>query len=226
MAYRNSNQAIMSIPFPIRFVGEYSQNGGAWNTISADADISSFDGDLVLRGQFSEELPEGAQMSFYLNHIGISIYLNGEMIYESSYENYPEMCGNVWEMWIMPALTVDDVLEIRLHNTHSYGNGNAYNEFLDSIYMSGNVVLEAYYDKQSMPYRIFCAFVLVVSIAFIGTAIGYAFLHLPNSTLLTKLGIVSLLMGLYMYFDAKDIALRSYQLVLNTYVRQISIILG
>ena len=77
-----------------------------------------------------------------------------------------------------------------------------------------------------MPYRIFCAFVLAVSIAFIGTAIGYEFLHLPNSTLLTKLGIMSLLMGLYMYFDAKDITLRSDQLVLNTYVRQISIILG
>ncbi|MDY3795198.1 MAG: hypothetical protein SOZ81_00580, partial [Agathobacter sp.] len=83
MACRNSNQAVMPIPFPIKFEGEQEY----------------VDGDLVLRGQFSEELPEGAQMNFYLNHIGISIYLNGEMIYESAYENYPEMCGNAWEMW-------------------------------------------------------------------------------------------------------------------------------
>ena len=210
---KNSHQAFISIPLPIQFESEYSQQ-------------SSFDGDLILRGQFAEELLEGAEMNFYLNHIGVAIYLNGEMIYESSYENYPEMCGSAWATWVVPALTSDDVIEIRLHNPHSYGNGNAYNEFLDSILMSRSVALKAYYDRQSMPYRIFCVFILVVSIAFIGTAIGYAFLHLPNSTLLTKLGIMSLLMGLYMYFDAKDIALRSYQLVLNTYVRQISIILG
>lgn len=210
MACRNSNQAVMPIPFPIKFEGEHSY----------------CDGDLVLRGQFSEELPEGAEMKFYLNHLAISIYLNGEMIYESSYENYPDMCGKAWETWIMPMITSDDELEIRLHNPHSYGNGNAYNEFLDSIFMSGDVVLKNYYDKKSMPYRIICAFIMVASITLIGTAIGYQFLHLPNSTLLTKLGIMSLFMGLYMYFDAKDIALQSDKLVLNTYVRQISIMLG
>lgn len=60
LACRNSNQAFMSIPLPIQFEREYSQQ-------------SSFDGDLILRGQFSEELLEGAEMNFYLNHIGVAI---------------------------------------------------------------------------------------------------------------------------------------------------------
>lgn len=102
LACRNSNQAVMSIPFPIKFEGEQEY----------------VDGDLVLRGQFSEELPEGAEMKFYLNHIGISIYLNGEMIYESSYEKYPDMCGKAWETWIMPERR-------RRRNTEAYSQGES-----------------------------------------------------------------------------------------------------
>ncbi|MGN1180417.1 MAG: hypothetical protein ACI4SD_04315 [Suilimivivens sp.] len=64
-----------------------------------------------------------------------------------------------------------------------------------------------------MPYRSFCIFILIASIALIGTAVGYQFLHLPNSTLLLKLGIISLLMGVYMYFDTNDISLRSDKMV-------------
>lgn len=60
LACKNSHQAFISIPLPIQFESEYSQQ-------------SSFDGDLILRGQFSEELLEGAEMNFYLNHIGVAI---------------------------------------------------------------------------------------------------------------------------------------------------------
>lgn len=67
---------------------------------------------------------------------------------------------------------------------------------------------------------------LVASIALIGTAIGYELLHLPNSTLLLKLGIMSLLMSVYMYLDVKDISLRNNQIVFNTYVKQIAIMLA
>lgn len=62
-----------------------------------------------------------------------------------------------------------------------------------------------------MPYRCFCAFLFVASIALIGTAIGYQILHLPNSTLLLKLGLMSFLMGVYMYLDTKDISLLNFQ---------------
>ena len=77
-----------------------------------------------------------------------------------------------------------------------------------------------------MPYRGICTFILVASIVLIGTAIGYQLLQLPNRTLLLKLGITSLLMGIYMYLDTKDIFLRSNRIVFNTYMRQLAIMLA
>ena len=50
LVYKNSNQAISAFPLPIQFVGEYSQNGGEWQTLNKDTDLSAYDGDLVIRG--------------------------------------------------------------------------------------------------------------------------------------------------------------------------------
>ena len=221
-ACRKSNQAMMSIPLPLKCTGEYSQDGGAWQTLSEDTDLSAYDGDLVLRVKVVPELMEGAQIKFYLNHIGMKISVNGESIFESSYEKFSDMCGNAWVMWELPALAPGDVLEIQLHNPHSYGNMDAYNEFLDSMYMSGDVGFKAYCDRESRPYRSLCSFILVASVMLIGTAVGYQLLHLVNSSFLLKIGIMSLLMGVYMYLDAKDISLRSDQMVFNTYLQQIT----
>lgn len=226
LACRNSGQAFATIPVPLGFEGEYSQNQGPWQPLSEKNGLSSYDGDLVLRGRFDLELPEGAQLKFYLNHIGISIYVNGQNVFESSYEKYPEMCGRLWCEWEYWNVTEEDTLEIHLHNPHSYGNRNAYNEFLDSLYMGGSEVLKHHYDSRSLPYRLFCSFVILASIALVGTAVGYQLLRLPGSTLLLKLGLMSLLMGIFMFFDAKDIQFRSDRIVFNTYVRQLAIMLS
>ena len=223
---RQSNQAMLSLPYSLKFVGEYSQNGGDWQTLGEDTDLSAFDGDLTLQGRFDTELPEGATIQFYLDHIGMTISVNGDDTFEMSNELFPELCGAGWVDWDMPALSEEDVIEIKLHNPHSYGNREAYNEFLDSTYMCAEIILKYYYEKEEMPYRIFCAFVLVASIALIGTAIGYLLLKLPNSTLLIKLGVLSLLMGMFMYFDTKDMYLRNDQIVVNTYVRLLAMMLA
>ena len=225
-ACRQSNQAIMSIPLPIQFTGEYSLNSGEWQTMSGETSLSAYDGDLVLRGRFDMELSEGAQIKFYLDHIGMTISMNGESIFESSQEIYPDMCGNAWVSWVLPALTPEDEIEVRLHNPHSYGNKDAYNEFMGSIYLGGDVAFKYFFDRQSRPYRAICIFTVIVSIALIGTAVGYQLLRLPNGSLLLKLGIMSLLMGVYMYFDAKDISLQSDRMVFNTFVRQLAIMLA
>lgn len=225
VAGKQSNQAIMALPLELRFVGEYSQKGGEWQPLSEDTELSAFDGDLVLRGRFDSELPEGVCICFYLDHIGMSISVNGENM-EFSNEKFPELCGVSWCEYEFPVLSEDDVIEISLYNLHSYGNQDAYNEFLDSLCMSSREIIKTYYEKKEMPYRSFCIFIIVASIALIGTAVGYYLLHLPNSTLLLKLGIMSLFMGVYMYLDTKDIFLRYNRIVYNTYIQQIAMMLA
>ena len=225
-ACKQTNQPFLAMSLQLKFVGEYSQDGEAWQTLSEDVDLSAFDGDLALRGRFDPELPEGACVYFYLDHIGMNVSVNGEDTYEMSNEINSDLCGTGWQEWILPAMSENDVIEIQLHNPHSYGNKEAYRELLDSLYMSGATQLKQLYEKEELPYRYFCIFLFVASIALIGTAIGYLLLHLPNSTLLLKMGCMSLLMAVYMYLDTKDIFLRNDQMVFNTYMRQVAMMLA
>ena len=72
-----SHQAVMSIPMPVHFTGEYSQGGGEWQMLDAKTDLSSYNGAVTLRGRFDTELLEGAEIRFYLNHIGVDICRDG-----------------------------------------------------------------------------------------------------------------------------------------------------
>lgn len=224
LACRQSNQALSASPLPLKFVGEYSQNGGEWKTLKEEINLSAFDGDLSLRGKFDQELPEGTSLFFYLDHISMDISVNGENTYELSNEKVPELCGSGWNGWLLPKLLAEDKIVIKLHNPHRYGNTDAYKELLSSFFLSGDSGLKNYYEKKNLPYRIFCICTLIASIALIGTAISYLLWHLPNSGLLLKLGIMSLFMGVYMYLDAKDISLRSEKMVFNTDMRHVAIL--
>lgn len=221
-----SNQSTPAIIIPLKFVGEYRQNDGEWQTLGEATDLSAFAGDLTLRGRFDQELPEGVNVIFYLNHIGMNVSVNGEDIYEMSNEINADLCGTDWQEWTLPAMDMQDQIVISLHNPHSYGNGNAYNELLSTIFLGNRTQVKQFYEKKELPYRNLCIFILVASIGLIGTAIGYQLMQLPNSTLLLKMGITSLLMGIYMYLDTKDILLRSNRIVFNTYMRQLAIMLA
>lgn len=223
LACRQSNQAVRSMPLPLSFEGEFSQNGGEWKPLSKETEFSSYEGDLVLRGRFDVELLEMASINCHLEHIGISVYINGENVYESSFEMYPDMCGNGWGTWIIPEGAADKEIEIHLHNPHSYGNPDAYNEFLNSLYTGNEIVVAEYIKKYNSPYRIVGIFIIVTSIALLGTAIGYILLRLPNSTFMLKLGIMSILMGVYIFLDTKDIFFVNDRIVFNTYICQLSV---
>lgn len=214
-----STQAAMSLPMPVYFTGEYSQDGGEWQSFDTDTELSAYDGDVVLRGRFpGTEDAEGIALRFYLNHIGLEIYRDGELLYESSVEKYEGMCAGAWVAWELPELSSEDILEIHLNDPHHFGNRNAYNQFLDSIYTGSDMAMKDYFEKKSMPYRAAGAFILVASIALIGTAIGYLLLHLYEGGLLIKSGILSLMMGAYMYVDAREMSLWDGQMEVNTYV--------
>ena len=43
-ASRQSHQAVMSIPIPVHFTGEYSQSGGEWQMLDTETDLSSYNG--------------------------------------------------------------------------------------------------------------------------------------------------------------------------------------
>ena len=94
-------QATPTIVIKNQFIGEYSQNGGEWKEYDKNTKLSSYDGDLILRGHFT--YPLEAALSFYTDHIGVSIYVDGEPVTMTGRINddVPELiCGRYWNSWI------------------------------------------------------------------------------------------------------------------------------
>ena len=221
---QNSMQAAMSFVIGVDFVGEYRQGDNDWKPLDADTRLSAFDGDVILRGQLSE--PLFGMVSFYLNHIGVSVMVNGELITESGRitDAVPkEMCGSYWSGWTHAGEEPIKEIEIRLHNPHHYGNANAFNQFLDSLHLGGGEALSKHLNAESMPYQLTGSFVMLVSIAVLGTALGYFAQRLPSAGILCSAGLLSLFMGIYIWMDTVDIEFRSRTTIFNTGVRQLCI---
>ena len=88
---KNNNQAIMPVPRECVFSGEYSYDGENWYPYNEDSDISAFKGDLVLKGHSDSDIEEETILNFLCNHIGVSVYVNGEIIFmdaPSEIKNY------------------------------------------------------------------------------------------------------------------------------------------
>lgn len=229
VACMGSKQSVMSIPIPYVFEGEYSLDGSAWQKLTDDADICALDGDLILRGNFDFDLPAGGILHFYLNHIGVNIYVNGELAYASSFEETyagADLCGTIWEEWVSTGIEKGDIIEIRLHNPHSYGNGTAYRDFLKSICGGDTVIFEKWIGRHTRIYWITGFFVIVVSLVLLGMALGFKVLHIPNGSVLWSMGVLAAFMGGYILLDTVDISLKNNLVVFNTYLCQICMMLS
>ncbi|MBO5917256.1 MAG: hypothetical protein J6Q14_00610, partial [Oscillospiraceae bacterium] len=136
-----SYQAMLPIPMPQEFIGEYSYDGENWQPLTEESDISALKGDLYLRGTFLREMAEGWQLNFYRNHIGIQIAVNGQQIYQDDIlaipglkpELFASMCARAWMGTLVPAIGTEDTVEIYLHNPHICGNKTAYRDFLTTL---------------------------------------------------------------------------------------------
>ena len=97
-----SNQSSLSKPLPQTFTGEYSRDGEVWYPLDDNADLNALDGDLFLRGHFSYDIFDGGRLYYYQNHIGVTIYLNGELLLIDTISEYeeeglalePSLCGS------------------------------------------------------------------------------------------------------------------------------------
>ena len=151
---KNDNQASMPVPMNLVFTGEYSYDGDTWYEYNEECDMSALAGDVIIKGHFDEEIFEGVILNFYRNHIGVSMYVNGEQVYIDApteikiygKDLMPSMCGKQWEQILCPAITVADEVEFHLTNYHKYGNKDAYREFLSTFLLAplDNAVLENY----------------------------------------------------------------------------------
>ena len=232
----NDNQATLPVPLEMEFEGEYSYDGVSWYEYSESADISSFDGDVTFRGHFTEEVIEGATLNFFINHIGISVYVNGNMIYMDTptqlksmgRDLMKSMCGQKWSNFICPQITAEDEVEIRFINFHNHGNKNAYKEALTNCYMSPpyNPIMENYLEKYIEPFENWGYGILVVGIMLVGVAVFAKIFGSDLAAKVAKIAVSTLFMGGYVLFDVMLVFLMDDSLVVKTYARQMCLMIS
>ena len=232
----NNYQAMLAIPMPQEFIGEYSYDGENWQTLTEKSDISALKGDLFLRGTFLREMPAGWQLNFYRNHIGVLIKVNGQQIYMDDMLEIPElkpkwfasMCARDWEVAIVPDIGAEDLVEIQLHNPHLYGNKTAYRDFLTTLCSDPLEwsILEENLAPYGERFRMVGALFVATSLMLLGAAIAAVIVRIPVGSALLKLGLLTLFSGGYIFFDTLDISYWNDLKVLNTYASQLCMMMA
>lgn len=229
-AIMSSNQAIYSIPIPIKYHGEYStDNGSTWKPLEDNTEISALDSDLFLRGNFEMEFPEGAYLNFYLNHITMEIFVDGEISFIDSRNEMgvtSSDCSKQWLSWITPEITADDTVEIHLRNPHSFGNRNAYSEFLNSVYTGTYLIFSKYMEQYGQMYRIIGLAIIVIALLLIGMGFASWLLKIDDGRVFGQLGFFALFAGGYIALDTIDLSLWSELNAFNTYGLHICMMLA
>ena len=237
----NSTQAMLAIPFPLSFEGEYSFDGGeSWLNLTAESDLSTNQGDLLLRGHFDDELFPGGILYLYQDHFGISVKVNGELHYLSTQSEILMMgdggkkyradtCGRAWaQMGFEDGLQNTDIVEIHLQKMHDYIDRDAYRNFLNSCYIGpiDTKIVEAYLQPQVTPWMIFGGFLLLVAVMMLGATVAAVFFQTSIAQNLSKLGFLLLFAGGYFLLDTITVPFWSKTQVFNTYARQICMMLA
>lgn len=233
---KNNNQSTMAVPKEYIFTGEYSYDGETWYPYNQDSDISALKGDMVVKGHLDSDILEGGILNFYCNHIGVSIYVNGEILYmniQAEMKNYgmdlmSSMCGKHWEQLLCPEITAEDEIEIRFINCHKHGNKDAYKEALSSFVITpaDNTILEAYLKSYIDPVERAGYALLIVAVMLLGASLAALVFKSDMTNSLFKMGIVTLFVAGYIVFDVMMLYLADELLVVKTYGSQLCLMLA
>lgn len=213
----------------LTFQGEYSQAGGPWLPLEEKTSISSLNGDVVLRGRFSANIPAGATLNIYLNHVDYCLLVNGVEVHRSdshSSMRLPDACSAHWEDFRAPAIATTDEVELRLQNPHSCGDSGAFLDLLDNLYMGPASMLPATLSHQSLFFRCMALLIGGLSLAVLGVALAFTLVQLPTTSMMWSLGLISLCMAGYLGLDNIDASLLLSSHVFTTYGELLCLILA
>lgn len=227
-----NNQASLSVPLPVQVSGEYSYDGQTWLPLQEESGISALDGDLMVRGHFTEEITEGACLNYYRDHIGVSLYVNGQLVFIDAQTEVGQygiglmdsMCGKEWQGLLSPGITKEDQIEIHLVNYHKYGNKAAYRELMNTLCITpdSDEILEGRLRGYRKPFHLLGSALIVLALLLLGAALASAIFRSKDGIRLLKYGLLTLAAGGYIIFDTVAVFLQSELVAVQTYGWQFS----
>ena len=225
----NSMQAMPAMVGSVYFDGEYRIGDGEWQKIVEGGHIPSTEGDVTLKGNFHMLAPNGEYVgvyreeipiAFFIDHINLTFYEVGNEPFVLDMENplYGDsVCGVRWEAYSLTS-SKDDLIEIRIHNPHSFGNETAIDEMLSKTALWTGIEFENTVSSKGETQRTVGMLFMLVSIVFLGIALFSTLIHVKSSNIIWLIGLAVLFAGIYFYYRAEGINFQSESTVSNTTV--------
>ena len=224
-------QATASFCRVLDFEGEYRIGDGDWQPYMKGQHISATSGDVTIRGHFylgSEEdkmIVTGHRLCFYLNHLSVEAYHNGELYYMSDCENKyigNISCGKIRNSNLIYPATAEDTFEIVFKNPHRFGNGMAIDEFFANIYSGDLSALKDQLQAEFALQSTIALVILILGFVLLGVTVFSTFLQIPQAKILWLLTAMSLFAGGWFYFSAESIPLWNGSIAITTAGYEIS----
>lgn len=232
----NDNHAFAASSLKVTFQGEYKAGSGNWQPIESDTKIICLDGEVRLKGYFQLEfsdgtvlggVPKGISLITYFDHIGGEIYVNGQLEHEFDTENKLygySSCAADWISFDCPA-EENEIVEIVLRNPHKFGNGNAVDTFLNSMYTYSGAAFDQFLSQQNAPQKTFGIVIIVISFIILGVAIFSTILKVPYSGMIWIFGFMLLFAGGFFVLDLPNYCIVGSSSVFNSIAKSLCIIL-
>ena len=228
-----SMQANSALMAQVYFDGQYRIGDGDWQDIVEGGHISATQGDVTLRGNFHMKTPDGEYVgvyrdeipiAFFVDHINLTFHEVGFEPGSSDMENEIFGSSSCGESWIAYTFMSDseELIDIVVHNPHSYGNENAVDDMLASIQLWANIDFEKEAMKSGESQRNMGITLLIVSMVFLGTALFSTLIHVKNSRMMWLIGLVIFFASIYFTYSADGVSFWSYSVPFNTTVLGIS----
>lgn len=209
----------------IVFEGEYKVGDDAWKVYQKGEHISATKGDVDIKGELKlyydgkevGKVMPGTNIAFYGNHVAIDI-IEGDIrtnIGPEIEQIYPASCEKRWCIYKYIG-EIPDKIQIRVHNTHKYGNDNAVDEMLDNLEIYVPTVFEDDKMMESALQLVVALLVLVCVFALGGVYVFAKITHVKQSSRFLRMACFMLLAGLCMIFSDKNIALVIQKYTFNT----------
>ena len=224
-----SNQAVPALVAQVYFDGEYRIADGEWQKIVKGKHISSTEGDVTLRGNFHMLTPDGEYVGIYSGDMPIALYTDhiGLTFYEGENESYvidmenplfgDSACGKGWSAYLLTSGS-EELIEILIHNPHSFGNENAIDELLSNMALWSGLDFEKGVLESGEFQRNTGFFFIIISLVLFGIALFSTLIHIKNSRLLWIFGMVIIFAGTYFTYSASGVSFWNDSIVSNTIV--------
>ena len=167
--------------------------------------------ELVLRGHFTQQIPQQEQVFVYLRRICVEIFQNGQKIYaygdNTTHAAGMRSGGNVWGSFYSTGILPGDEIEIRLYNPYRGNSSRVFELFFDRMYAGDGMQLFIHMAKKKLPVILGSLSILLLGVELLFSSVTLRMIHTKGLECVRHCGALFITGSLWLLIDYAFISL-------------------